>query len=111
MAKVSATLTSAMLPLGIVALVAGCGGGSMVSTANGSAYVPPAQSTPGTGTSGTAKATLTLYVPPRRPSADGRRPAYVSAGTSTVSVSAFSAGMPSPWPNPTVTSVPTMNPS
>ncbi|MDP9111092.1 MAG: hypothetical protein M3M96_05630 [Candidatus Eremiobacteraeota bacterium] len=100
-----------MVPLGIVALVAGCGGGSMVSTPSGSTYVPPGPSSPGVGTAGTAKATLTLYVPPRRPSAAGRHPSYISAGTSTVSVSVFPAGMASPWPNPTVTSVPTMGPT
>lgn len=111
MAKRTNRLDSALLPWGLVALVAGCGGGSVVSAPTGSTYVPPGPSSQGVGTAGTAKATLTLYVPPRRPRADGRHPSYISPGTSTVSVSVFPAGMATPWPNPTVTSVPTMNPS
>lgn len=107
MAKLSNRLTSALAPLGVVALVAGCGGGSMVAGGNGSTtFVPPGQTT-----AQTSKATLTLYVPARKGSANARSPRYVSPGTSKVTVAVAQAGAPSPWPNPTSTSVPTPGPS
>lgn len=109
MAKLSNRLTSALLPLGVVALVAGCGGGGVVSGSGGAGttFVPP--SVP--QNSQTSKATLTLYVPVRHGSARLRKPKYISPGTAKVSVAAFPAGQASPWPNPVWTTVPTANPS
>ena len=107
MAKLSNRLASALAPLGVVALVAGCGGGSMVAGGNGSTtFVPP-----GPTTAQTSKATLTLYVPARKGSANTRSPRYVSPGTAKVTVAVAQAGAVSPWPNPTSTSVPTPGPS
>ncbi|MFN2529412.1 MAG: hypothetical protein ABR584_11935, partial [Candidatus Baltobacteraceae bacterium] len=100
----SKRLNSALVSVGVVALVAGCGGGSMVSKAGGgTTYVPPVSSQMTT-------ATLTLTVPGRRPSARRRSPQYVSPYTSRVDVSAVAAGAPSPWPVATSTSIPTPGP-
>ena len=102
--KRSKRLNSALLPLGVMALVAGCGGGGAMSTpGGGTTYVPPAGNQMTT-------ATLNLLVPGRRPASRNRRPQYVSAGTSLVKVAAVAAGAPSPWPIATSTSIPTPGP-
>lgn len=101
--KRSKRVNSALVSVGMVALVAGCGGGSAVSNSNGSTtYIPPSKQM--------ATATLSLLVPGRRPSAGTRSPRYVSPYTSRVDVAAVSAGAPSPWPIATSTSIPTPGP-
>ena len=94
----------ALAPLGIAALIAGCGGGSAVSGPGSSTTVVPP---PGRQMS---TATLSLLIPGRRPSSGTRGPRYVSPFTSRVDVAAVSAGAPSPWPIATSTSIPTPGP-
>ena len=96
-------LSAALFPLGVVALVAGCGGGSVVSHAGGTSYIPPAS---GNGKTKTVSLTFTIPLPKKK-AAVGTRPKYIASNTQSLSVQYAPAGAPSPWPSPLVLSVPT----
>ena len=96
-------LNAALLPLGVVALVAGCGGGAVVSHSGGTSYIPPAA---GTGKTKTVSLTFTIPLPKKK-AAVGTRPQYIASQTQSLSVQYAAAGAPSPWPSPIVLSVPT----
>ncbi len=102
--KSSKRLSSAFLPLGVVALVAGCGGGSLVSKAGGgTTYVPPGPSSAGTP-GPMVSAQLMVQIPARSGSSEKRSPSYYSLGTKKLTL-AYAAS-PNPLPSPTVFDVP-----
>jgi len=108
-------LAKRLIPLGAVAIAAGCGGG-------GHAALPAQndQSTPTQTGRGTATAMITIAIPARGPKSAKRAPKYISQGSAAIGVS-IAAGtspapaetvfpLPSPAPVATTTTLPVTAP-
>jgi hypothetical protein len=110
----------ALIPLGALALAAGCGGGG------GSPALPPQQpaaNTPNAAKHAMTTAMLTIAIPARGPKAKSsakRAPKYISQGSAAIGVTVVTAGapapaetvfpLPSPAPQATTTTLPVTAP-
>jgi hypothetical protein len=108
-------LAKRLIPLGAVAIAAGCGGGhAALPTQN-------EQSTPNQTGRGTATAMITIAIPARGAKSVKRAPKYISQGSAAIGVSIAAAGsspapaetvfpLPSPAPVATTTTLPVTAP-
>ncbi len=110
----------ALIPLGALAVAAGCGGGG------GSPALPPQQpaaNTPNASKHAMTTAMLTIAIPARGPKATSsakRAPKYISQGSAAIGVTVATAGapapaetvfpLPSPAPQATTTTLPVTAP-
>jgi len=119
--EVTSLSAKTLIPLGALAVVAGCGGGG-----GGTSALPPhssapnAPSAPQTTNGATVRTMLTIAIPARGPAAKGRKPLYISQGSAAIGVSVGTTGgtqptetvfpLPTPAPQATSTTVPVVAP-